>query len=435
MTLPNNTEKPGSLRTWLDFIEGINPDDIDLGLNRVGAVFSALNLESYFRNIPVIEVAGTNGKGSTCAFIASVLNNAGIKTGLYTSPHLTRFNERVEIGGVIVSDEELTSAFTEVHECCNGIKLTYFEYTTLAALVCYRNAGVKAAVLEIGLGGRLDAVNILDADIAVITSIGLDHTRILGDTIEKIAFEKAGIIKKDKVCVTGIVEDKVKAVIKEICAKNQADVFFETDDFNHSFDEKVYTFTDANGQRKYHAPRIPEICVASSLKVIDLLKQRGIVISDEDINRALDTTALPGRMQKVHEKPSVYLDVAHNPPAAVHLRDTLKNKNSKGKKIAVIGMLKDKDIESVLNILSGSFDSYHVASLHTQRGEHKDRLKKSLILCSVPQDLVKSYDYVEEALNCAYSEASADDEIFVLGSFVTVKEAVDALAKNNYQEK
>ena len=197
------------------------------------------------KSYATIHIAGTNGKGSTCAFIASVLNNAGIKTGLYTSPHLTRFNERVEIGGVIVSDEELTSAFTEVHECCNGIKLTYFEYTTLAALVCYRNAGVKAAVLEIGLGGRLDAVNILDADIAVITSIGLDHTRILGDTIEKIAFEKAGIIKKDKVCVTGIVEDKVKAVIKEICAKNQADVFFETDDFNHSFDEKD-TVADKN---------------------------------------------------------------------------------------------------------------------------------------------------------------------------------------------
>ena len=189
--------KPGSLKTWLDYLDGIDPDKIELGLDRIKQVLEKLNL-TIFKSIPVIEVAGTNGKGSTSALIAAALNYSGIKAGLYTSPHLHKFNERVNIGGRDVTDEELSQAFEIVHKTAGDIKLSYFEYTTLAALVCFSRAKVGAVVLEIGLGGRLDAVNALDADIAVITSIGLDHTKILGDTIGKIAFEKAGIIKLKK---------------------------------------------------------------------------------------------------------------------------------------------------------------------------------------------------------------------------------------------
>lgn len=432
MTFQNDNAKPGSLRTWLDFLEGINPDNIDLGLERVGAVYSSLNLDSFFSKIPVIEVAGTNGKGSTCAFIASVLNNAGIKTGLYTSPHLSCFNERVEIAGQMVTDEELTAAFAAVHEHCRGIKLTYFEYTTLAALVCYKNSGVKAVVLEVGLGGRLDAVNVVDADIAVITSIGLDHVKILGDTVEKIAFEKSGIIKSNKECVVGIVDKAALDVIVSVAHEKNAKCYCENIDFAQEDSAQFFTYVSYGHKTIYNEPKIPKICVSSCIKVIELLRSRGLQITDENINKALDTTALPGRMQKVHEKPCVYLDVAHNPPAAIHLRDTLAKRCKTAKRFAVIGMLKDKDIESVLSILVSSFDRFYVASLHTDRGETKDRLKKSLMMCSVSQDLVKSYDYVEEALDSAFSDASLEDEIIVLGSFVTVKDAVDALAKNKY---
>ncbi|MGN1281327.1 MAG: bifunctional folylpolyglutamate synthase/dihydrofolate synthase, partial [Succinivibrio sp.] len=194
MSTEQITKKPGSLETWLDYLNSINPEHMELGLDRVNVVLDKLNL-SVLKSIPVVEVAGTNGKGSTAALIAGAINSSGLKAGLYTSPHLHRFNERINIASADVSDDLLCEALSSVYDAAGDVPLTYFEYTTLAALVCFDRAGVDAAILEIGLGGRLDAVNALDADICVITSIGLDHTHILGNTIEKIAKEKAGIIK------------------------------------------------------------------------------------------------------------------------------------------------------------------------------------------------------------------------------------------------
>lgn len=226
--------KPGSLKTWLDYLDGIDPDKIELGLDRIKQVLEKLNL-TIFKSIPVIEVAGTNGKGSTSALIAAALNYSGIKAGLYTSPHLHKFNERVNIGGRDVTDEELSQAFEIVHKTAGDINLSYFEYTTLAALVCFSRAKVGAVVLEIGLGGRLDAVNALDADIAVITSIGLDHTKILGDTIGKIAFEKAGIIKNNCQVVLGEVEDEAYVVIKKRAEELHAELHVQGKDFLGEF--------------------------------------------------------------------------------------------------------------------------------------------------------------------------------------------------------
>ena len=206
--------KPGSLKTWLDYLEGINPNKIELVLSRVKTVFDRLNLD-HIKQAKIVEVAGTNGKGSSAALIAASLNLSGIKTGLYTSPHLHSFTERVNIGGVDVNEETLCKAFAIVHNAAKEVSLTYFEYTTLAAFVCFELEKVDALVLEIGLGGRLDAVNVLDADIALICSIGLDHTHILGNTIEKIAYEKAGIIKDHSYVVTGLISNEAKKVILE----------------------------------------------------------------------------------------------------------------------------------------------------------------------------------------------------------------------------
>ena len=417
--------KPGSLKTWLDYLEGINPNKIELGLSRVKTVFDRLNLD-HIKQAKIVEVAGTNGKGSSAALIAASLNLSGIKTGLYTSPHLHSFTERVNIGGVDVNEETLCKAFAIVHNAAKEVSLTYFEYTTLAAFVCFELEKVDALVLEIGLGGRLDAVNVLDADIALICSIGLDHTHILGNTIEKIAYEKAGIIKDHSYVVTGLISNEAKKVILETAKAHQSKVYFEGECFFGNF-EDGFTYTQKNESNLesyvYPYPKVPYCVAPSVLRVLTLLKELGLKITSSAVTQAIKTVSLPGRMQLVKVNPTIYLDVAHNPPAAQNLVKTV------AKRIAVIGMLKDKDIESVLSIIKDSFDEFYVASLHTERGENCERLKKALLACNIKEPLIKSFDNVDSAINAVLKVAKRLDEIIVLGSFVTVSEAMDSLKK------
>jgi len=433
MTNKNNSDKPGSLDAWLDYIEGLNPTKMELGLSRVQKVISRLSLDSLKQALK-IEIAGTNGKGSTAALVSSALSFSGISTGLYTSPHLLKFNERIMIDGTPVSDELLCEAFSLVYDNSKDVPLTYFEFTTLAGFVCFDRAKVKVAVMEIGLGGRLDAVNALDSDISVITSIGLDHTHILGDTLEKIAEEKAGIIKDNSVVVVGRMKPEPLYRISQICKERNASLHVEGVDFSGVFDTKFRYVQNGSSivtSFEYPKPRIPEICAPVALKVIHLLLEKGYKISGSAIVKAITEVSLPGRMQCVHHSPSIYLDVAHNPPAAEHLRDVLNKKTKLAKRRAVIGMLKDKDIESVLKILKESFDNFYVSSLPTERGEKAQRLYNALIADGVDKDLVKSYSTVEESLKDCLADAEINDEIYVIGSFVTVTEAVKALKTTN----
>ena len=423
--------KPGSLKTWLDYLEGINPNKIELGLSRVKTVFDRLNLD-HIKQAKIVEVAGTNGKGSSAALIAASLNLSGIKTGLYTSPHLHAFTERVNIGGVDVNEETLCKAFAIVHNAAKEVSLTYFEYTTLAAFVCFELEKVDALVLEIGLGGRLDAVNVLDADIALICSIGLDHTHILGNTIEKIAYEKAGIIKDHSYVVTGLISNEAKKVILQTAKAHQSNVYFAGEAFTGNF-EDGFTYTHKNESilesYVYPYPKVPYCVAPSVLRVLTLLKELGLKITSSAVTQAIKTVSLPGRMQLVKVNPTIYLDVAHNPPAAQNLVKTVAKRQKLAKRIAVIGMLKDKDIESVLSIIKDSFDEFYVASLHTERGENCERLKKALLACNIKEPLIKSFDNVDSAINAVLKVAKRLDEIIVLGSFVTVSEAMDSLKK------
>ncbi|SFS86558.1 dihydrofolate synthase / folylpolyglutamate synthase [Succinivibrio dextrinosolvens] len=431
MNNKNNSDKPGSLSAWLDYIEGLNPTKMELGLSRVQKVISRLSLTSLEKALK-IEIAGTNGKGSTAALISSAVSFSGISTGLYTSPHLLKFNERIMIDGQPVSDELLCEAFSLVYDNAKDIPLTYFEFTTLAGFVCFDRAGVKVAVLEIGLGGRLDAVNALDADICVITSIGLDHTHILGDTLEKIAAEKAGIIKENSQVVVGRMKNEPLYRISQICKEKNASLMVEGVDFYGLSDSKfryVQKGSSIVSAFEYPMPKIPQICAPAALKVIHLLLEKGLKISTNAIAKAMSEVSLPGRMQCVHRSPAIYLDVAHNPPAAVHLKEVLGRKIKFGRRYAVIGMLKDKDIESVLEILKTSFDAFYVASLPTERGEKSQRLYNALIAGGTDNDLVKSYSDVEQALKECLADTDSNDEIYVIGSFVTVTEAVNALKK------
>ncbi len=428
-------QKPGSLQAWLDHLQSLNPDHMELGLNRIRTVFDRLNL-STLNSLTITTVAGTNGKGSTAALISQALIKSGISCGLYTSPHLHRFNERVMINGKEVDDELLCEAFSLIYDASleePAVPLTYFEYTTLAAFICFKKSKVQALVLEIGLGGRLDAVNLLDADVNVITSIGFDHMQILGNTIEEIAAEKAGIIKANSYVVTGAMDDKALEVIKKKALAEHATVFEQGRDFSASFEENCsYLERDLQSNtvlsNSIPYPKVPKECVAIALKALSLLKGLGLnKISNEAIEASVASTVLPGRMQKVYASPDIYLDVAHNLPAAEHLKKMVEVQKVAGLKYAVIGMLKDKDIEGVLSVLSSAFDRFYVTSLHTSRGEDSARLQKALIAANVDKALIKSFVNTADALHQCCADVNSNDAIYVCGSFVTVAEADDCM--------
>ena len=581
------------IKAWEDYLNAIDPNCMSLGHDRIREVAMRMHLfeDLIVSETSIVTVGGTNGKGSTSALIAAAMNNLNVKTGLFTSPHLFKFNERIQIAGVDISDELLSQCLSEViqaqfsdnsvkalydeayidareeaeaqeesesdkysdsfnskdhkreylgadscgfgtcdsqcndnqetgdnssnssdHEscsCCSSetsfadetkealkaiqsmprplendiVELSYFEITTLAAMRAFLRAGCELLVLEVGLGGRLDCVNIFYNDIAIITSIGLDHMKVLGDTTQKIAHEKAGIINiYGSVIVGSGMDDDARREIMINVKKQDATAFYEND----SFYVKVVEKQDGGEQsedydisappmRRTHEicyrdksmsfklffpyPKVPVACAGLALKAIFMLNAMFGIENDyrtlKAIEDAVKDTVLPGRMQHVGSEPDIYLDVAHNVPAAVHLRDRLlatiandgnaKQANpaeqdkqawqsnqaqlsSDHKRIAVIGMLKDKDIEGVLEVISSSFDAFYVASLPGLRGESKERLAASLTKLTIGAAKVQSFDSVADALKQAKSDATKDDTIIVMGSFVTVAEASRALA-------
>ncbi len=433
-TSPTKTDSFTSLDEWLVFLEKLNPDKIELGLNRVQQVFLAMDLKS-LQDSTIVEIAGTNGKGSTATLISAVLEKSKISYGLYTSPHLLDFRERIVINGQMVSERSLCEAFSIVKEAATSlnITLTYFEFTTLAALWCFKRANVEVLVLEIGLGGRLDAVNILDANIAVITSIGLDHTKLLGNTLTDIAKEKAGIIKENCNVVMGKVESLVRDCIRNIALSKHATLYEE----GYDFDSKVsldFTYMQGTGSSivniSYPLPKIPVCCAAVAIKVLHLLRRYNYVITDKCIAEVMPTASLLGRMQRLHFYPSVIADIAHNPQAASHLVEVIRNRLIKGKRYLVVGMLKDKDIESVLDIVKDSFSGFYLCSLGGNRGEKAERLFKAMTSFGKKKQC-QVFDSVDKALLKVLSDVKKQDEVIVMGSFVTVASAMRFFAIKN----
>lgn len=413
------------LKSWLDFLSGISPDHMELGLERVSTVLDRLGLRKCWQ-IPVVEVAGTNGKGTVCALMAAALERSGIRCALYTSPHLLAFNERIVCGGRMIEDGELTEAFARVHEACGSdIRLTYFEYATAAALYFFKKARPEVLVLEVGLGGRLDAVNALDADIALITSIGFDHMAILGSTLSEIAAEKAGIIKPHSQVVCGLLGPEACAVIERRCAQLGVVLQLEGRDFSGGIasGECWYREQGGEGVLKLPLPASPACCVPAALKALGLLRQRGLAVSAQAVRAAVAETVLPGRMELVHRRPMVFLDVAHNVPASAHLARVLAGRACPGRRLCVCGMLRDKDIEGVMGQLVSVFARFYVCTLHTGRGAPGERLKQALLASGAPAAAVQVLDTPEVALEVALADAASGDELTVCGSFVTVAAA------------
>lgn len=468
---------------WEDYLNKINPNFMSLGLERVLKVEERLKLNLRLQNTGalVITVAGTNGKGSTSALVAGVFNNLGYNVGLYTSPHLFKFNERIQINGLNIEDQLLCDslyAVTQAQAQEEVVYLTYFEIITLAAVYAMVLKRCDLLVLEVGLGGRLDAVNIFYNEISVITSIGLDHVKILGSTTSEIAFEKAGIIKPHSNVIIGSNMDlSARQEILRVAKYYSAHPCIEGDGFSTAIVDCLEPETNlaklkdqdpnlldslsilrATKELQYkdksHVavhyfpyPRIPLSCAGIALKTVFMAFEAMNLPQDgyqelTAIAQALSNVCLPGRMQLVQTRPNLYLDVAHNVPAAVHLCQHLEHLQQlsshlaninqeiktigQGKLYAVIGMLKDKDIEGVLKVLSSKFDYFYVASLPGMRGESKVRLEQSLSKLKSPE-AVKSFDLVEQALAQALKDATEDDTIVVVGSFVTVSEAYQSL--------
>ena len=412
-----------TLDDWLAYIERQHPSAIALGLERVAQVYARLDAAT---PCPVITVGGTNGKGSTCAMLESILLRAGYATALYTSPHLLRYNERVRIRGVEADDGALCEAFGQVEKARGAVPLTYFEYGTLAALWLFAREKVEAAVLEVGLGGRLDAVNVVDADCAVLASVAIDHVDWLGNTRESIGREKAGIFRPGRPAVVAD-PDPPGSVIDAPGAK-----YFLGKDFGYEVQGNQWSYRGPAGNRAGLAhPALRGALqlrnASAALCALDLLRER-LPVAMQDVRRGLAEVELPGRFQVVPGRPQVILDVAHNVEAARVLAENLASSGFAPETIAVCGMLKDKDLPGVLRELSPRITRWHLCSLSGARGASAKELESALRACGASAPF-RLHERLAEGLGAAAAEAAGNDKIVVFGSFLTVGEATAWLQK------
>jgi dihydrofolate synthase / folylpolyglutamate synthase len=406
-----------TLAEWLAFIERQHPQAIALGLDRVREVHHRMNTRM---PCPVVTVAGTNGKGSTCALLEAILRAAGYRTGLYSSPHLVRYNERVRISGLELEDQPLCEAFDAVENARGEIPLTYFEYGTLAALWIFAQQEIEAAILEVGLGGRLDAVNVLDADCAVLTSVDIDHVDYLGPDRESIGREKAGIFRPGR---PAVVADPAppRSVLEA-----KAALLLLGRDFGFTSEKTQWTYWGPRGKRSglAHPALRGEVQLRNAAAALCALDALGLAIAMQDVRRGLAEVELPGRFQVLPGRPQVILDVAHNVEAANTLRDNLLDSGYSDQTIAVCGMLRDKDIGAVLRELAPRVTRWHLASLPGPRGAPASDLANQLPIET------HLFDSPAQAFAAAKAAASEGDKIVVFGSFLTVAEVLAWLNNN-----
>ncbi|APV51609.1 bifunctional tetrahydrofolate synthase/dihydrofolate synthase [Betaproteobacteria bacterium GR16-43] len=414
-----------SLEGWLDFISAQHPAGIALGLDRVREVASRMAIA---RSKVTITVGGTNGKGSTCAMLERILLESGYRTGSYSSPHLLRYNERVRLQGDQADDAALVRSFEQVEAARGATPLTYFEYGTLAALALFGESELDCAILEVGLGGRLDAVNIVDADVSVVTSIDLDHQAYLGDTREAIGFEKAGIFRAGRPAIFGDRNppDTLVAHANAIGAKLQV----LGKDFGFEARERQWDFLGRLGAKR--ALPVPALRghwqlknASSALAALDEVAA-DLPISLGEVKRGLTLVQLPGRLQVLPGRPTIVLDVAHNPHAARSLADGLLDMGYYEKTIAVFAMLGDKDIGGVVDALKGRIDQWFVTTVVNDRAAPASQLAEVLAKRG-HAGTTRTFATVASALDAARREAGPNDRILVFGTFPAVAEALRIL--------
>ena len=419
-----------SLGEWLAYLEQLHPSAIDMGLERSQKVLARLQLGKLAPR--VVTVTGTNGKGSTCAFVASMLRAQGLKVGVYSSPHLLRYNERVLIDGQEASDERLCEAFAAVEAARGEISLTYFEMGTLAAFWLFQQSGLDAVVLEVGLGGRLDTVNVVDADLALVTSIGVDHVDYLGDTRELVAFEKAGIFRQGRPALCGDLDPPQPLLDK--ARELAAPLFLRGRDFDLESAEGVWHWRgvtlDGTAVQLRDLPLL-DLPMENATLALQAYLLMGLPWDAGQIRQALLATRITGRLDRrvvywQGKRVELLLDVGHNPHAAEYLARRLSARPLQGRRLAVFGLLADKDLGGVIAPLQALVDEWAVAPLDTPRSRPAAELASALTNCGAT---VKSYASVDAALEGQCAQATADDQILLFGSFFCVAQALEWLER------
>ena len=427
-----------SLSEWLAYIERQHPQSIAMGLERVRAVAACLGLAAGAtkrtgrRRIrsgiadSTIVVAGTNGKGSTVAFIEAIARAAGWKVGTYTSPHLLRYNERVRIDGVQVDDAALVAAFTEVEAARGEIALTYFEYGTLAALWLFDRAGLDLAVLEVGLGGRLDAVNVVDADVAVITTVDLDHIDWLGANREAIGAEKAGIARGWKPLILGEI-DPPSSVLQRAYQLGANAIRFGSDFFAEPVDATRWRWRDVSLRLELPMPALrAPVQLVNAATAIAALRALARPMPRAAWAGGVVRAGIPGRLQVFwRDQVEVLVDVGHNPQAAGALAVALQRQSVSGRTHAVYAALSDKDVTGVVAALAGQIDTWRIAGLDGARGQSVQALAARLR--ATPAAAAARFDQVADALADALGQALPGERVLVFGSFHTVAEVLPLL--------
>jgi dihydrofolate synthase/folylpolyglutamate synthase len=416
---------PTTLPDWLILLESRHAEThIDMGLDRVRAVKERMGLAFA---CPVIMVAGTNGKGSTCAMLEAVLLQSGYRVGLYIKPHFLDFNERARINGDMASDDALVASFNVVEAARGNTDLTYFEFTTLAIMHLISQAGVDVAILEVGLGGRLDAVNVIDADVAIVTSIDIDHQDYLGDTRDKIGFEKAGIFRAGKPAICS--DPLPPQTLIDHAEQIGADLWLLGRDFNFQGDQQQWAYGGRIQRRNslaYPALRGANQLLNASAALAALEALRLVLpVGAQEVRAGLALVELPGRFQVLAGRPTTVLDVAHNPHAAAALAQNLGNMGYHRFTYAVFGIMQDKDIEAVVAHMAPLVDHWCLATLPSPRTADVRELA-ALVEASKPAGVkadefsVQTFLDPAAAFADATSRAGQDDRIVVFGSFYTV---------------
>jgi dihydrofolate synthase/folylpolyglutamate synthase len=429
------TDLPTTLPAWLALLESRHAEiHINMGLERVRTVKERMGLAF---TCPVIMVAGTNGKGSTCAMLEAILLRAGYKVGLYIKPHFLDFNERARINGELASDSALVASFAFVEQARAEVDLTYFEFTTLAIMHLLAGAGLDVAILEVGLGGRLDAVNVVDADVAIVTSVDIDHTDYLGTTREEIGFEKAGIFRPGKaaICSDPVPPSTLVAHAEAI----GADLWLLGRDFNYAGDKQQWNYGGRSQRRKslaYPSLRGANqlLNASAALAALEVLRLQ-LPVGAQEVRTGLVVVELPGRFQVLPGRPTVILDVAHNPHAAAALGQNLGNMGFHPYTYAVFGVMQDKDIDGVIAPMAAHVDHWCVADLPSPRSASAAQLAEKL--AALPLGEAKpgersatAFPDPASAFANAMSRAGENDRIVVFGSFYTVAGVMAARASS-----
>jgi dihydrofolate synthase / folylpolyglutamate synthase len=422
MTLPH------TLDDWLAYIEGLHPQNIEMGLDRVRAVWQRTGLAL---QCPVVTVAGTNGKGSTCAMLESIYTQAGYRTAVYSSPHLVHFLERCRVAGEMVGAADFIAACAVIESARtqnDEILLTYFEFTTLAFLALMANQNMDVAILEVGLGGRLDAVNIIDTDCAIITSIDLDHMEYLGDNRESIGYEKAGILRAGK---PAIVSDPMPPTsIARHAQAVGADLYLMGSDFNYEGDKQQWGWAgrDAQGQpRRYAGLAYPALRGANqlmnasgALAAVTALREK-LPVTAQAVRNGFAFVELPGRFQIIPGQPALVLDVAHNPHSVAALAANLDAMGFYPTTHAVFGAMADKDLAAMWPKVAPMIDKWYFCSLPTARAATAQALQTLWAAQNQRSDVTsQTYTSPQAALDAAVAGAEPTDRIVVFGSFYTV---------------